>query len=605
MAIRKDFDAMERQEEQQDTDATMVKAMQLISRGAYGEAEKLCQSLVDQQPNNAGALHALGLSHYMARRYERAIEFMTKAVQFDDSNPQYYCNLGESFRRAQKPDQALEMFERAVALKPEYLLAHLGIANVFRDQQRRPEAIARYRLALALNPKFAEAYHYLGVIFLEQGRQSEATAYLRKACELKPDYTEARLALAHALDSDGHIDEAVATYKAIIDTSPRVGAAHNNVANILKTQGKIDEAIEHYEKALEINPANVQAHYNLSRARKGMESQEDIEKMEKMLERADLPELDRTNIHFTLGKIFDDLERYDEAFEHFRQGNEFDHRVPSFDPRAHETLVNRLIEVFSANFFARREGFGSESHRPIFIVGMPRSGTTLTEQILASHSQVFGAGELEQVGQLVNAISAEISGAAGYPDSANDLDAMTACRLGETYVSYIKRLSNDSPFVTDKMPGNFVHVGFISLFMPNARIIHCQRQPMDSCLSCYIQHFTSPMPFSVALESLGKYYQGYERLMRHWNKVLPDKILNIDYEDTVANHEDVVRRIVEFCGLEWEDACLQFHETDRPVKTASTWQVRQPLYNTSVARWKNYEKQLQPLRDALGESFRE
>jgi tetratricopeptide (TPR) repeat protein len=591
-------------QEQNGFDAGLVKAMQLISKGSYGEAEKICGNLVKEQPNSAGALHALGLAHYMCRRYDRAIEFMSKAVQFDDSNPQYYCNLGESYRRASKPDQALGMFEKSVALKPEYLLAHLGIANVYRDQKRHPEAIARYRLALALNPKFAEAYHYLGVIFLEQGRQTEAITYLRKASGLKPGYTEARLALAQALDNDGHIDEAIETYLAIIEDAPKVGAAHNNVANLLKTKGNIDEAIIHYEKALELNPANVQAHYNLSRARKGAESQDDISKMEKMLENESIPSSDRTNIHFTLGKIYDDLERYDEAFEQFDKGNELDNRAPPFDGEMHNQMLNRLIDIFNPNFFARREGFGSESQRPIFIVGMPRSGTTLMEQVIASHSKVFGAGELEQVGQLVNAISAEISGSAGYPDNAADLDAMTACRLGETYATYVKRLSDDSPHVTDKMPGNFMHLGFISLFLPKARIIHCQRQPMDSCLSCFFQHFTSPMPFSVSLQALGKYYQGYEKLMAHWNKVLPTPILNVNYEDMVADHEGTTRKILEFCDLEWEDACIKSHETTRTVKTASTWQVRQPLYSTSVERWKHFEAHLQPLKDALGPSFK-
>jgi tetratricopeptide (TPR) repeat protein len=596
---------MNNPQETNGAEAGLVKAMQLIAAGSYDEAEKISVTLVENQPNNAGALHALGLTHYMCRRYERAIEFMDKAIQFDGSNPQYFCNLGEAYRRASKPDQALGMFEKAVAIKPEYLLAHLGIANVFRDQKRRPEAISRYRLALALNPKFAEAYHYLGVILLEQGRQAEAIAYLRKATSLKPDYNEAQLALAHALDSDGLVDEAIETYLSILEKSPRVGAAHNNVANLLKTQGNIDEAIVHYEQALELNPANVQAHYNLSRARKTSETKGGIKKMEKMLEKRDLPEPDRTNLHFTLGKIYDDLERYDEAFENFKKGNELDNRVPPFDTAMHEQMVSRLINIFSPNFFARREGFGSDSRRPIFIVGMPRSGTTLTEQVIASHSKVFGAGELEQIGQAVNAISAEISGSAGYPDCANDLDAMTACRLGETYVTYINRLSDNSPFVTDKMPGNFMHVGFIASLLPNARIIHCKRQPMDSCLSCYFQHFTSPMPFSVSLEALGKYYQGYERITNHWKKVLPDKILEVNYEDMVGDHEATTRRILAFCDLEWEDACIQFHETKRPVKTASTWQVRQPLYSTSVERWRHFESHLQPLKDALGESFQE
>ncbi len=591
--------------ERMDTEGALVRAMQAIGKGNYTQAETVCGEILSHQPNNAAALHALGLSHYMVRRYDQAIEHMTKAIQFDDSNPQYFCNLGESLRRAQKPDRAIEMFEKALALKPEYRLAHLGMANVLRDLRRRPEAIARYRLALALDPCFAEAFHYLGVMFLEQDRKTEAIAYLRKAVSLKSGYMEARLTLAGALDSDGQIVEAQEVYRAIIADDSNITAAHNNLANMLKSQGNIDEAIEHYEKALAIHPGNVQAHYNLSRARKAEPDDEDVSRMEAMLGEPGRQDGDKVNIHFTLGKIYDDLSRYDEAFAQFKSGNELDNRVPEFDIRTHGALVERLRGVFTKQLFARRQGFGSDSKRPIFIVGMPRSGTTLTEQVLASHPDVFGAGELDQISHLVNAIAAEISGSAAYPECAADLDAMTACRLGESYISYIRRLSDDSPRVTDKMPGNFMHLGFLALMLPNARIIHCRRQPMDSCLSCYFQHFTNPMPFSTAQESLAGYYRGYERIMTHWAEVLPNPFLDVAYEDMVADHEGTCRKILDFCGLQWDDSCLQFHKTERNVKTASTWQVRQPLYNTSVARWRHFEKHLEPLKKALGDAYYE
>lgn len=591
--------------ESTEADGALVRAMQAIGNGNYARAETVCGEILAKQPNNAAALHALGLSHYMVRRYDQAIEHMSRAIQFDDSNPQYFCNLGESLRRAQKPDRAIEMFEKALALKPEYKLAHLGTANVLRDLRRRPEAIARYRLALALDPCFAEAFHYLGVMFLEQDRKTEAIAYLRKAVSLKPGYMEARLTLAGALDNDGQIEEAQEVYTAIIADDQNITAAHNNLANMLKSQGDIDGAIEHYEKALEIHPGNVQAHYNLSRARKADPNDEDISRMEAMLNEPERQDTDRVNINFTLGKIYDDLGRYDEAFAQFKSGNELDNRVPDFDIRTHGVLVDRLRSVFTKQLFARRQGFGSDSKRPIIIVGMPRSGTTLTEQVIASHPDVFGAGELDQISHLVNAIAAEISGSAAYPECANDLDAMTACRLGESYVSYIRRLSDNSPRVTDKMPGNFMHLGFISLLLPNARIIHCRRQPMDSCLSCYFQHFTNPMPFSTSQENLAGYYRGYERIMDHWGEVLPSPILDVAYEDMVTDHETMCRTIIDFCGLEWDDACLQFHKTERTVKTASTWQVRQPLYNSSVGRWRNYEKHMEPLANALGDAYYE
>jgi len=354
-----------------------------------------------------------------------------------------------------------------------------------------------------------------------------------------------------------------------------------------------------------INPNNVQAYYNLSRARPAKSDDAEVTRMEKMLEKPDLSKGDRVNVHFSLGKIYDDLGRHEDAFEQYHQGNQADDRAAPFDARIHNILVDRLTSVFTKQFFMRRQGLGSESTRPVFIVGMPRSGTTLTEQVLASHAEVFGAGELDQVNRLVNAVSAEVSGSAGYPEIAGELDAVTACRLGESYVSYITRLSGGVRRVTDKMPGNFMHLGFIALMLPRARIIHCRRNPMDSCLSCYFQHFTSPMPFASSLEGLGAYYQAYERIMAHWHRALPLPILDVAYEDMVADHEGTCRRIVEFCGLEWDDACLQSHKTKRTVKTASTWQVRQPLYTTSVERWRRYGGHLEPLKKALGPHFKE
>ena len=596
---------MNKPEKQTETDLKMAQAMQMVATGKHGEAAQICATILEAQPNNAAALHTLGLTHYLSRRYPQAIELMSKAVEFDDSNPQYFCNLGEALRRGQNPDRAIENFEKALALKPEYLLAHLGMANVLRDLGRRPEAIARYRLALALDPCFAEAFHYLGAMYLEQDRKTEAIAYLRKAVTLKPAYVEANLTLANALDSDGQIEEAKEVYRGVLERDPNITAAHNNLANLLKSEGNMDEAIAHYEKALEISPGNVQAHYNLTRARKAKSDDKEIDRLEKMLEVPDLRAADKVNIHFALGKIYDDLGRYDDAFPQFQKGNDLDDRAPAFDPRVHDFLVNRLATIFSRQMFARRQGFGSDSDRPIFIVGMPRSGTTLTEQILSSHPQVFGAGELEQISHLVNAMTAEISGGPPYPESASDLDAMTACRLGESYVTYIRRLGDDAKRVTDKMPANFMHLGFIALLLPHARIVHCRRQPMDTLLSCYFQHFTVPMPYTNTLQGLGSYYRAYEAIMRHWHNVLPLDILDVQYEEMVSDHESVCRRLVEFAGLEWDDACLQFHASERTVKTASSWQVRQPLYNSSVSRWRHYEKFLEPLKEALGDAFYE
>ncbi len=585
-------------------DNAILAAMRCISEGKLDEARRLCRQVLEKNPLSAPGQHTLGLVAYMARDYATAIEHITRATQIDGENPQYLSNLGEALRRAGRSKDALETFDKALIAMPEFLKAHLGAGNALRDLGRHQEAVAKFRLALAIDPGFAEAYHYLGLALAEQERFEEALPLLRKAVAIRPGYGEAQLTLANTLDRTGHTEEALGTYRQILERDPGNSAVHNNIGNLLKSLGRIEESILHYRQALELDPDHAPAYYNLSRAQVGS-AEEELSRMEALLEDRHLAGERRVNLHFALGKILDDLGRYDEAFPHFRTGNELDGRGRPFNAGDHGLAINRLIGVFSRRFITARRGFGSESELPVLIVGMPRSGTSLIEQILASHPRVFGAGELDAIGRIVAALPKALGDLAGYPDCATLLDAAAACRFGEEYVSRLRVVGGDALRVTDKMPGNFLNLGFVALLLPNARIIHCRRQPLDVCLSCYFQHFTSVMPFTWNLSDLGRYYRDYERLMAHWRKVLPLSMLEIDYEELIDNQEETSRRIVDFVGLEWDDACLEFHKTDRPVKTASSWQVRQPIYASSVARWRNYEHFLGPLREALGDVLSE
>jgi len=579
----------------------LAMAMQHINVNRLKEAEELCGPLLKSHPLEPQVLHAAGLIKYKKMDYKGAIEQLSKAVQIDKQNPLYFGNLGEAYRRDRQFDKALEAFEEAIAMMPEFLMGHLGIANTLRDQGKFKEATSRFRLALAINPSFAPAYHYLGLTFVDQERLKEAIPLLRKAIALRPGYIEAQLSLANTLERDGQSEEALEKYRDILEKLPNHVGIINNIGNILKNMGDIDEAIIHFEKALSIDPDHVSAYYNLSRARVGS-SPEELTRMESMATDDRLIPEQQCSMHFSLGKLYDDLGKYDKAFFHFNRGNEMDTRDKPFDPKLHSLAIDRMIATFNREFFAGRRGFGSESTLPVFVLGMPRSGTTLVEQTLASHPEVYGAGELNNIGQIIGALPQLQGRLAGYPECATLIDAVSACQLGEEYVNYLRSVGGTAKRVTDKMPGNFINLGFISLLLPNAKIIHCHREPLDTCLSCFFQHFAMVMPFSRDLTFLGKYYSDYKRIIDYWREVLPQQVFHVRYEEMVADHEGMSRKLIEFIGLDWDEACLNFHKTERTVKTASNWQVRQPVYKSSMARWKNYDEFIGPWREARGDS---
>lgn len=583
---------------------TNALALKQLSEGQFDAATETCTQVLNQDPMNAPALHTLGLVAYMGRNYATAIEHINRSIQIDGRNPQYHCNLGEALRRAGKPEEAVRAFEHSIILMPEFLKAHLGLGNALRDLKKFPEAISKYRIALAMNSNFAEAYHYLGITYVEQENWGDAIPLFRKAVGLRPNYAEAMLSLANGLEHVGNAEESLAIYDKLLAMDPTNITVHNNMGNILKNLGRIDEAVEHYQQALLTDPEHAPAHYNLSRSQFGYEKQ-DMARMEELLAGGTLDDEQKVNLHFALGKIYDDLGEYDKAFGHFEHGNELDRRGDPFNAENHRLAVDRLIAFFNEQFFARRRGLGSESDLPVFVVGIPRSGTTLVEQILSAHPQVHGAGELDYIGKIIQSIPQRVGAAASFPDFAGLLDAVTANKLGEDYVALLRAAGGSAARVTDKMPGNFLNLGFIALLLGNSRIINCRRTFQDVSLSCYFQHFTNVMPFARKLSDLGSYCRDYDRLMKHWHKVLPVPVMDVQYEEMIADQEGMSRKIIEFAGLEWDDACLEFYNSKRPVKTASSWQVRQPLYSTSVARWQHYEPHLGDLKDALGDLWGE
>lgn len=583
-------------------DQELQKAAQMVTSGQIDAGEETARRILQSHPQNAQAHYVVGLGFYMRKKYEDAVKAFTQAAKLAPGNPMIFSNLGESLRRMREPERALKAFQKSLQLLPNFNMGLMGVANCFSDLKDSQKALSAFQRLLAAYPDFAPAYHYLGAHLAKQEQHKRALPMLRKAVALRENYTDALMTLASTLESLDQVDEAVDILEDLLKDQPDNLAILLNLGNIRKTQGKMDEAEKHFNHVLELDPENLAVQYSISHGLTG-EEVGDVEALEKRFDDPKMHKDARRALHFTVGKYYDDLGNYDKAFEHYKAGNDQDDRIEPYNSAGFSQMVDRMIKTFDEQAVKQRFGMGAETESPIFIVGMPRSGTTLTEQIISSHPDVYGAGELRNVGEIVKSIQMRLKDKAAYPESLRMLDPITACNLGERYLKETQELAESKKFarITDKMPGNSTNIGLISLILPRARIIHCKRNPMDSCFSNFSHNFAAVISYSRKLEDLGNHYRDYHRLMEHWKQVLPISIMEVRYEDMVEDNEAMSRKLLEFCGLEWDERVLEFQKSERRVKTASTVQIRQPIYHSSVNRWRRYEKHLQPLYDTLGD----
>ena len=477
----------------------------------------------------------------------------------------------------------------------------LAAAVRFHQTGEFQNAAEIYRRILDRHPDHFDALHHLGLIALQAGQNERAIDLIGRALAINPKFAAAHNSLGAALQMQGNLTEAANCYQRAAAIDPKNARTQNNLGIVLQVSGRLDEAIVAFENALALKPDYAMPYKGLAALRKVLPDDGLISGIQRLLREDKLPGDDRCYLNFALGKCFDDIGEFDRAFHHYQAGNDIHKQKRPFDVAAFAEKTDEIIATFTPAFFSERAAVGNNSEQPVFIVGMPRSGTTLIEQILASHPAVFGADELPYFNQMAADLQAMLRDATAYPACAARIDEATAGRLAQRYLDHLRKRSGDAARVTDKMPDNFRNLGLIALLFPRARVIHCRRDPLDVCLSCYFQDFTN-LPFSYDLADIGQYYRKYEQLMAHWWSALPLQILDLRYEELVADEETVSRRMVDFCGLDWDDACLTFHENDRPVQTASKWQVRQPIYKTSVARWKRYERHLGPLKAALDDT---
>jgi tetratricopeptide (TPR) repeat protein len=462
---------------------------------------------------------------------------------------------------------------------------------------RFAEAISRYERILSLGLDIPQIHNNLGHAFGALGKPELALTALQRAIKRKPDYAEALCNLGLALANLERFDEAEAKYLQAIRANPRYAAAYNNLGILLKDKGQLTEARRAFERAIDLAPSDFAYYDNLAAVTPFAAGDPYLSALETAVnDSTALSMADQIHLNFALAKAYDALSRPERAFGHLLKANRFKRELIAYDEADTLGQMARLRELISREFIQGRQGYGEPSSVPVFIVGMTRSGTTLIEQILASHPQIFGAGELLLLDQLAGSVRALLPGVPAFPEMALEMSPEHFRKLGTLYVEKLTQRAPTAKRITDKMTVNFLFVGFIHLALPNATIIHAVRDPVDTCVSSFATHFTHGHEHTYDLAELGRYYRHYRELMAHWHDVLPPgRILDVHYEELVGDLEGVARRIVTHCGLTWDARCLDFHRNERPVRTASAAQVRWPIYRESVGRWRKYQNFLGPL----------
>ena len=611
-------------------------ALAYLRRGDMEKAEAAFRAILEGEPENPDALVLLGDLLQRGDRAGEAVGLVEKAIaaapaQGREADPSWRILLTDVKRKSGDPEGALVEVDVLIKESPNTKEFIFLRAEILQQQGLHEEAITGYEAFLELMPGHAQSLNNMGVSLRELGRLAEAGAAFTKAIEARPNYAQAALNAGQLLSEIGNMEPAIGLLRRAHSLEPDNSIAEFALIDALQVGEQVDEAERLSEKVYKRDPENVQAMVRLGNVRivqgknesalelaraayaadpkangvlplmveanRSAEAEPLLAEIESLIEEQQQEYRQSIDLNFSAARLCERLRRYEQALEHYVAGNatrreQLERLDTGYKRDKSKALVDRQIADLGPEKVIGPGG--SPSEMPVFIIGMPRSGTSLTEQILASHRDVVGGGELTQVPHIVRWLRVQHD----FPGKLTEAQVKEAAKL---YLSHVGRIGQGTARVTDKMPGNYNNVGLITRMFPKARIIHCRRNPIDNCLSCFAQNFRADgLAWSIDLEDLAYHYCNYRRLMDHWRGILPaGRMLEIDYEDTVADLEGQARRIVDFVGLEWDDACLRFHETERAVATASRSQVRQPIYTTSVGRWKRYGDGIAPLTKAL------
>ena len=613
--------------------------------GRHDEAIPVMVKLVEQFPTDAALGRNLGYLYSVTGNDEDAFDCYQKVLRANPEDPETLNRVGSLHLKQGRLTIALDTFREAKRIEPNIALTRRNLGEVLLRLCNLPEALSEYRAALRLSPTDPAALNGQGAVLMAQGkhafaiqcfeaalqhresfieatvnlaltltfvdRTAEAITHGRAAVELRPESAAAHACLAAALRAAGESDQAAAAFRKALDNDPEHCESRVGLGSTLVDLGQFADATEQLELAIELDPNCGSAYYHLAELARqhqytfGERYLADLKTRET---NNALSAEDRCAMHFSRAITLERQGQSTEAFQEYHNGNEVINawlttNGMGFSRDKHHQLIDDIIETFDDSFFDRNDLVGSSDETPIFVVGMARSGTTLVEQIIASHPEAAGAGELPFIHAMARQLSPDTDKKHVYPANTRQLSSQKLCELADGYLTRLREIDAKKERIVDKMWSNFLYLGLIAVLFPKARIVHTKRNLMDVGLSCFCRRFVPvTFPWAWSLNDIGAYEREYQRLMTHWKKVMPDRIHDVRYEDLVSDQEVTSKKLIQFCGLEWSERCSRFYESDRSVQTHSRVQVRQPIYRTSVEKWRQFETEMQPLRRALDES---
>jgi len=605
----------------------------LLQAKQYDEAEQVLKKTLGLAPTFAKPHEDLGFLYIETGRPEEALPILERAVVLTPEVESAHFQLGRALVLLGRGKEADTAFEKSFALSPER--REMALAAEHHREGRYNEAERMCIKLLHRNEDNVDALRTLGLVCAAQGRQEEAESHLSKALTFAPDYVELYGELGRVYKELERFDRAIEMFKKWVEFAPNNPKAHFFLGSVyaptsmhdealesygraielredypgawlglghqLKTVGKHDEGVAAYHRCIELRPENGETYWSLANLKTYRFDDAMIDQMHQMIERDDVREQSLVNFQFSLAKAYEDRKDYAKAWQYYTEGNQTQRQLVSWDPVHNEVINREIIDVFNSDMIERlRAKGGCSDAAPIFVLGLPRSGSTLIEQILASHSQVEGTAELAYMGRVANSVSLAANSNLRFPQGMDSLTGIHLESLGQRYLDWASRhrLENTAYFI-DKMPNNFPFIGLIKAVLPNAKIIDARRNPLDACVGNLKQLFAKGQTFTYDEVDIGEYYLSYIEMMNHWHSVLPGEVLTVNYEDNVFDNENQIRRILDFCKLPFEEQCLRFHETDRAVRTASSEQVRQPIYTGSVDQYKRFDPWLDNLKEIL------
>ena len=580
--------------------------------GLMDEAVISYEKAIDSNPDYTEAHNNLGNLFKELKQLDAAVKSYEKVIAINPDYPEAHYNLGNTLRELGQLETAIKSYEKVIAIKPDYADVHFNLGDTLRKLGQLDEAIKCYEKAIAIKVDFAYAYNNLGISLRILEQLDEAIKCYEKAISIEADFVEAHHNLAVALQQLGQEDKAIKCYKKALAIKPDYYKAHNSLGLAYRELGKINDSINQYEKALEINPDFSAAYYNLSYLKKYTAHDPQITKMKSLLSDSKLSRLDRINLCYALAKVNENLDNQDELFKYLHEANHLRKQETDYSFENQQKFFAITKEIFKEHSPNIEQYLSSEpsTFKPIFIVSMPRSGSTLVEQIMSSHHEVHGAGELYNLPKIIrpividkltqgsNIASTSIGGKKINFNNAYSIPEIAFLSIREQYLDVLSNLNVPESVITDKYPMNFLYIGFILMAFPEAKIVHMKRDARAICWSIYSNHL-SAIDFGNDFEDLAGFYGLYADLMDYWHKLFPGKIYDVCYEDLIIDQEEKTRKLLQYCELDWDENCLSFHKNKRAVKTASSEQVRQKIYQGSSEAWKKHEAYLKPLIKSL------